>query len=128
MTMTLNYIKDLFVDLTEFGVDSEICRIIKKRKSKMIFGVIIFVALFVAGSIFVSSTVGASSIEKKKLLMRVDINYGDTLWSIAEEYAYDNGYTSYEEFIDDVKDINNISGDYIRAGGCLSVPFYEECR
>lgn len=128
MNSTISLIRDLLVDLTEFGWDSQICRCLRKKKSKFIFGISVFMVLFLVGGVFISNKVGASSIERKKLIMRVDINYGDTLWSIAEEYAYDNGYTSYEEFIDDVRDINNISGDYLRAGACVSIPFYEECE
>ena len=47
--------------------------------------------------------------------------YGETLWDIAR----DNAVTvSYEDYINEVKSINNLQNDNIYAGQLLVVPYY----
>ncbi len=53
----------------------------------------------------------------------VEIEPGDTLWSIAEESDL-TGFSGKKEFIDAIERINNISGDNIHAGNALILPYY----
>ncbi len=53
----------------------------------------------------------------------VTITDDDTLWTIAEE-NYSEEYDSYEDYIDEVKFINNLSNDTIYNGATLVVPYY----
>lgn len=50
---------------------------------------------------------------------------GDTLWSIAKEYA-DIHYGSLEDYISEVASINHLKSNEIKAGQYLIVPYYSE--
>ena len=47
----------------------------------------------------------------------------ETLWTIAEEH-YSEEYNSYQEYIDEVKFINNLTDDTIYRGAKLVIPYY----
>ncbi len=64
-----------------------------------------------------------ASTVKEKYFTCIDISDGDTLWSIAEEYATVE-FETYNAFIDEVKHINNLRGDRIDAGATLVIPVY----
>jgi hypothetical protein len=53
------------------------------------------------------------------------VKYGETLWSIAEEYLDDEHYASIEDYIKEVKKINSLKDDEaIIAGRYIVVPYY----
>ena len=54
----------------------------------------------------------------------ITITEDDTLWTIAEE-NYSEEYDSYEDYIDEVKFINNLTNDTIYNGATLVVPYYQ---
>ncbi len=91
----------------------------------MIAGVV--VALCIALALLITPIVKASSsnnIPKDLQVKSIQIQHGDTLWSIASEY-YSNEYTSLATYIDEIKKCNNISSDTIHAGNYLLVPYYK---
>ena len=47
---------------------------------------------------------------------------GDTLWGIAEEYM-DESYSSIEEYIIELKKINNLDSDEIHEGSYLMIAY-----
>lgn len=53
----------------------------------------------------------------------ITIDADDTLWTIAQE-NYSEEYDSYEDYIDEVKFINNLTNDTIYNGATLVVPYY----
>lgn len=53
----------------------------------------------------------------------ITIEEDDTLWTIAEE-NYSEEYDSYEDYIDEVRFINNLTDDTIYNGATLVVPYY----
>ena len=57
----------------------------------------------------------------------VEINYGDTLWSIAKNNM-NPGYTSIKDYISDIKECNQMSSDQLNTGGYLMIPYYEYVR
>lgn len=89
--------------------------------------VVITVFMIVFSSIFILSdakTVKASN-QNKKYFTSIQVEDGDTLWSIAEEYMTDE-YASTASYIAEVKKMNNISSDQITSGCYLLVPYYAE--
>lgn len=52
----------------------------------------------------------------------IELEPGDTLWSIAEEYMPES-YGSVQEYIDELKDINGLDGDDIYAERYLTVAY-----
>ena len=59
-----------------------------------------------------------------KYFTNIQVDAGDTLWSIADEYAYGEHYASNKEYIAEVKRINKLIGDDIIAGQYLIIPYY----
>lgn len=66
---------------------------------------------------------GTESAEKK-LYKSIQIEAGDTLWSIAEEYR-ESPYDSIYDSIDELMRINGLDSDQINAGEYLTVAYYD---
>lgn len=58
----------------------------------------------------------------EKSFISIEIEEGDTLSSIAEEYALTP--SQYRDYIDEIKNINNLKSDKIHSGCYLLVPLY----
>lgn len=63
-------------------------------------------------------------ISRQKYYTSVDIEEGDTLWGIAEEYMTEE-YEDRDAFIDEVCEMNHITGNMIRTGSTILVPYYK---
>lgn len=85
-----------------------------------------FIVLFICVAGILNITAEGSNKPASKQYKSIQIAEGDTLWSIALEYndeALSNDST--EEYIEDIKAINNLSrGDKITAGNYIIVPVY----
>ena len=55
----------------------------------------------------------------------VEIEEGDSLWSIASEY-YTDEFSSLQRYISEIKRMNNLSSDKLYAGNFLLIPHYAE--
>lgn len=58
-----------------------------------------------------------------KYYKSIEINHGDSLWSLAETYAGEQ-YASTQDYIDEVMHINHLSDESLIAGQFLIVPYY----
>lgn len=85
-----------------------------------------FIVLFICVAGILNITAEGSNKPASKQYKSIQIVEGDTLWSIALEYndeALSNDST--EEYIEDIKAINNLAGgDKITAGNYIIVPVY----
>lgn len=88
----------------------------------LIFAIIIAILITIITIPAVHAEEGDSSWQK--YYKSIEIYSGDTLWSIAEEYMTDN-YKSANEYIEEVKYMNNLKTDHITAGKCIVIPYYE---
>ena len=59
-----------------------------------------------------------------KYYKSIEIEDGDTLWGIAEEYMGDD-YDSVQEYIAELKDINQLVTDDIQSAKYLTVVYYD---
>lgn len=66
----------------------------------------------------------ADSPIEHKYYKSIELSYGDTLWDIAEEYISDE-YTSIYDYINELKQINNLHSDDIHANRYLTVVYYD---
>lgn len=87
---------------------------------------IVCVILFL-GVCFISSyndigMVSATS-SNQKYFVCIEINEGDTLWSIAETYITEE-YSSTDEYVYEIKELNNLTDDKIFCGATLVVPYF----
>lgn len=58
-----------------------------------------------------------------KYYTSIEVPYGSTLWSIAEEYAGEE-YASVKDYVHEVMEINHLPEETITAGQYLVVPYY----
>lgn len=93
--------------------------IIKKRLIQV--GVVFVIFL---STLFLCKTVAAKKTETRmKTIASVQIEKGDSLWSIASNYITDE-YSSVEEYIEEIKRTNHLTTDTIHTGGYLIIPYY----
>lgn len=88
------------------------------------FGIGILVATLICVLMIQTPKLYAQSThENAKYYTTIEIESGDTLWSIAQEYRTSE-YRSLQAYIDEVKQINGLAGDNITTGCYLTVPYY----
>lgn len=99
-------------------------RIIKKRIMGFVLAlsVMLITSAVIMLKVDAKDTVRPLNVEKK--YQTIVIESGDTLWSIAHTYAED--YVTIDEYIEELKIMNNLSGDRIDEGANLMITYYEE--
>lgn len=87
----------------------------------LMVAVICFVGVFF---IFSASSKAESKDQKYKYYTSISVEYGDSLWTIADEYM-DKEFYDHFSYIQEVKSINHIHDENeIVAGKMLIVPYY----
>lgn len=98
---------------------------INKRRAWMI-GIGVFFALLIFSIYFFSKTVTAErNTERVKLVASVEIQEGDTLWSIASDYITEE-YSNIKDYIKEIKASNGLVSDTIHEGNYIIVPYYAD--
>lgn len=98
-------------------------REVRKQIALVVLGIILIIGLSLSyHAIRSNANTDIEEIEYK-YFTSVSVNYGETLWIIAEKYA-DNHYKNIEAYISELMKINNLSSDEIKAGQYLIVPYY----
>lgn len=96
------------------------------RNRQIIFSGIIVAAIFILvcsvafGSVHAQA---APSEESYKYYTSVQVQKGDTLWSIAGSYITDD-YKSMDAYLNEICTLNHIAEDTIHAGEYLTIPYY----
>ncbi len=97
----------------------------KKRKSlplKLASGFAMIIISVILGLIMVPTKAQAEDSQiYYKYFTAYMVQKGDTLWSLAEQNAHEE---SYKEYINEVKDINHMYTDTIKAGQYIVIPYY----
>ena len=105
-------------------------REIMRTKFLIAIAVIIVIAVFLI--FMIPQRVGASSnieqVETQKVYKSVEIQTGDSLWSIASDY-YNDDYTSIHyddinDYIKELKSMNSLKDDVIHSGANITVAYY----
>lgn len=76
------------------------------------------------GSAFVKAEDRDGASVQKKYYKSIQLEAGDTLWAIANEYRGDH-YDSIYDYIDEVIEMNGLKSDEIHAGQYLTIPYYD---
>lgn len=99
----------------------------RRRKNMVILVSSLCIAITMAvlfGSFLSKAETKASEVTCYKYYTNVEIQTGDTLWTLAERYM-DEHYASREQYIQEVKQVNHLSnGDTIISGEHLILPYY----
>ena len=59
-----------------------------------------------------------------KYFTSIQVEPGDTLWSLADKYADQEHYASRDQYIAEVMAMNHMSGDELSTGSYLILPYY----
>ncbi len=109
-----------------YRVQKKKAKQIAKRKLVLLIAtfLVILIGCIVFGSIFSSAHVSEADTERK-YYKSIEIQKGDTLWDIAEEYVSDIYYESKQDYVDELKEVNGLQSDMIHEGQYLIVVYYE---
>lgn len=86
----------------------------------------IFCVIFSSIIIVKANGTSAPIHAEYKYYTSIDIEKNDTLWSIANKYAYSSDNNTVANYVNDLKKINNISTDCIYQGQKLIVYYYSD--
>lgn len=92
-------------------------------KRKLIFGLSLVLIICIIFGVNNKKQNPEAATSNQKYYTCITIDEDETLWTIAEEH-YSEEYDSYQEYIDEVKFINNLSDDTIYHGAKLVIPYY----
>lgn len=85
--------------------------------------VLVLILLFSSKNI-TNANENGNNIAKTKYYKTIEVNVGDSLWSIASENK-SGEYRTINDYINEVKSINNLGDDEINSGEKLIIPYYE---
>ena len=92
-------------------------------KRKLIFGLSLILIICIIFGVNNKKQNPEAATSNQKYYACITIDEDETLWTIAEEH-YSEEYNSYQEYIDEVKFINNLTDDTIYRGAKLVSPYY----
>lgn len=98
------------------------------RNQRIVFVSILFVIVFITiGSVLFGSikAQAAPAETSHKYYTSIQVQKGDTLWSIANTYMTEE-YTSMNDYIEEICAINHIHSDHIHSGQYLTIPYYSD--
>lgn len=98
----------------------------KQLRNRIIL--LLLTTVLVLGSsivLFASKAKAQSSDEEVfyKYYKSVTVAHGDTLWDYAYEYC-DSHYDSYQDYVDEIINMNTLSANEITAGQSIIIPYY----
>lgn len=79
--------------------------------------------LFILRGMTTDAPVTEASTMNEKYYQCITIQEDETLWDIASTYCSEE-YDTYDDYITEVKHINNLHSDKIYSGACLVIPYY----
>lgn len=85
---------------------------------------VLFLSVFLIGGMKLVQA--DENIQYEKSFLTIEIEEGDTLTSIAAEYSVSS--VKYVDYIQEVKDINNLKSDTIHTGCYLLIPVYTSSK
>ncbi|MBQ9609582.1 MAG: LysM peptidoglycan-binding domain-containing protein [Lachnospiraceae bacterium] len=92
------------------------------RLTIVIIGVVLLTLVFLFGADKNEQEADASTYNVKYYKC-ITVDTDDTLWSIADEYISEE-YDSIDDYIKEIRSINDLTGDTIYSGATLVIPYY----
>lgn len=96
---------------------------VKRNIMLLILSVLVIIMFTVMPCSFSTQASDQNHPATYKYFRSIEIQKGDSLWSIASCYA-DSHYESLTEYVSEVKELNSLSSDSIQAGNHIIVPYY----
>lgn len=99
--------------------------VINSTRLKMIVVGLLLIGILLTANLFIGkeNKVSANS-SSYRYYKSIQIQNGDTIWSIAEE-SITPEYESVQDYVDDILNFNNMINDKIYAGEYIVVPYYK---
>lgn len=97
-----------------------VSRLIYNNKIMLTLVLVLFLSVFLFGGMKLVQA--NESIQYEKSFATIEIEAGDTLSSLAAEYSISS--VGAADYIQEVKEINNLKSDTIHAGCYLLIPVY----
>ena len=97
---------------------------LRKNFLLTIMTICLAITLSFSVSSFLSNAKSESEQIPHKYYKSITISYGDSLWSIAQEYMDNEHYDSAKAYIKEVKQLNSLKSDSISYGENIIVPYY----
>lgn len=92
----------------------------------LISAILILSIFLIAGNIALFSRSKAAPMDHSyKYYTSIEIQKGDTLWSIAEEHVTAE-YASIQDYVAELKELNGLGDDGIHAGQYLTISYYSQ--
>lgn len=98
-------------------------RVIRRRLLMVILTIILVLILSLSYHAILSEANTGDKEIKYKYYTSIEIQYGESLWSIAEEHKGDD-YASVNDYIHEVMKINHLKDDNVSAGQYLVIPYF----
>lgn len=89
----------------------------------LITSVIIILCAMIGSNIAASGHSKAAQNASTKYYTSIEIEKGDTLWSIAENYITPE-YPNTQKYVEEIKEINHLGDDDIHTGQYLMIPYF----
>lgn len=97
--------------------------LLQSRRMPWLLGFLL-IGLVLISVIFITKTVTAErSLARTKTITSIEIEQGDTLWSIAKDHITEE-YNDINDYIEEIMYTNSLSSDMIHAGNHIIVPYY----
>lgn len=85
--------------------------------------IFVLLCMLIGSSMASSGQSKAAQNDSYKYYTSIEIERGDTLWNIAEEYMTPE-YGSVQEYVDEIKAVNDLGDDEIHSGQYLMIPYF----
>ena len=95
-------------------------RLAKRNFKRALTGLILMLIISCSFGAFLVSAHEDSKIENTVYYKSIEIKSGDTLWEIAEDNLTDE-YSSVPEYVQALKEMNNLDSDQIQTGRNLII-------
>jgi len=101
----------------------------RQRQLRRNFIMIVFSLFFIVGLSVGGFAIGSKAQDMEETILykyytNVEVQYGETLWDIADTYFCSEKYESYNDYILEVMQLNGLYDENISAGYYLMVPYY----
>lgn len=104
----------------------------RKQRRRAVLILCFFAMLILMASIVIfsfsrhASYAARQGSSSSKYFKSIEIEKGDTLWSIAQENMDANYYKNVSEYISEIKTVNTLVSDDVKAGNYIIIPYYPD--
>lgn len=95
------------------------------KKYLLVMAVFVMIMSCFFGKTLVMASAEGSEPAACRYYTNIEVKRGDSLWSIAETY-YENSGMSIKEYIKELKAMNGMASDHIKAGDSLTIVYFAD--